>query len=239
MLAGNRTLAHANVGYRMQIVTHMTQLGYLKLYGNILLDILAGAPTQHAKLHALAIINVDDVPTCRSIKSAQLLYSLILVYPLLSTLAAKFLLTNPEAFLDKAMIDALCIFDQQKQVELCEFLCKWARVDKNFNKQFQKWFKLLEKKDAAVRAFNLRTKQKNFKYDLQNFEDMKNMLTNCSGFSQQEFKTKVIDAPNLDALQVKAAQVNAIRSNIVQDKESEANENAYIEKELKNGGQAL
>jgi hypothetical protein len=64
------------------------------------------------------------------------LYSLILVYPLLSIHAAKFLLTNPEAFLDKAMIDALCLFDQQKQVELCEFLCKWARVDKNFNKQF-------------------------------------------------------------------------------------------------------
>jgi hypothetical protein len=43
------------------------------------------------------------------------LYSLILVYPMLSTHAAKFLLTNPEAFLYKAIIDVLCIFDQQKQ----------------------------------------------------------------------------------------------------------------------------
>jgi hypothetical protein len=58
----------------------------------------------------------------------------------------------------------------------------------------------MEKKEAAVRAFNDRTRSKGFKYELFKFEDMKNMLTNCSGFTQQDFKTKVIDAPNLNAL---------------------------------------
>ena len=86
----------------------MTQLGYLNLNGNMLLDIPAGTATQHEKLHALNIFDVQGTPTKKASRYTQLLYSLVLIYPSLSKHAAKFLLTNPEAFLDKALIEALC-----------------------------------------------------------------------------------------------------------------------------------
>jgi len=99
----------------------------------MLLDLPAGANTQHSMIPALERINLETSPGEKASKLTKTLYSLLLVHPLLDSRTLKFLITNPTAFLERSILEKLSKVDAITQAIIAEFLCKWVTVDKLFH----------------------------------------------------------------------------------------------------------
>ena len=112
-----------------------------------------------------------------------MLYSLLLVHPLLDSRTLKFLITNPTAFLERSILEKLSEVDAIIQAIIAEFFCKLVTVDKLFYQQYKKWHKLLVSHQHTVQALNQRTLKKGFKYETMSFEETSNILTNCKSFT--------------------------------------------------------